>query len=187
MNRAVFLDRDGVINRKAPEGLYITRWEEMEFLPGVPEAISLLGQAGFCVLTVSNQRCVAKGLLTIDELESMHVRMCEELAAAGAVIKGVYYCPHEEQPACACRKPAPGMILRAALEHSIDLPGSWMAGDSDSDIEAGRSAGCRTARILRPNEFAGVAAEVCAQSLLDATRQILQLDSVPTSQARRKS
>ena len=94
MKRAVFLDRDGVINRKPPEGQYVTRWEEMEFLPGVPAAISLLTRAGFCVLAVSNQRCVAKGLLTASELESIHNRMCRELAATGAVITEVYYCPH---------------------------------------------------------------------------------------------
>lgn len=121
MNRAAFLDVDGIINRKPPEGLYVTRWEEMDFLPGGPEAISLLTQAGFCVLTVSNQRCVAKGLLTASELESIHKRMCQELACTGAVITKVYYCPHEEQPPCGCRKPAPSMLLLAADEHAIDL------------------------------------------------------------------
>src|SRR5258708_15767421 len=121
MKRAAFLDRDGVINRKPPEGQYVTRWEEMEFLPGVPEAISLLTHAGFYVLTVSNQRCVAKGLLTASQLESIHNRMCQELAAAGAVITKVYYSPHEKQPPCGCREPAPGMLLNAARTHEINL------------------------------------------------------------------
>src|SRR5205823_14054634 len=99
MNKAAFLDRDGVINRKAPEGEYITSWEDMEILPGVAEAISLLHRSGFRTIVVSNQRCVAKGLITIDELEALHHRMCDVLAQAGAKIDGVYYCPHEHEPA----------------------------------------------------------------------------------------
>ncbi len=179
MKRAAFLDRDGVINRKLPEGQYVTRWEEMVFLPGVPAAISLLTQAGFCVLTVSNQRCVAKGLLTASELESIHSRMCRELAANGAVITEVYYCPHEEQPPCSCRKPSPGMLFRAALEHEIDLSASWMIGDSEIDIQAGRSAGCRTVRIVRGGDGVrggGGGADLLAPSLLDAVRKVLALE-----------
>ncbi len=179
MKRAAFLDRDGVINRKLPEGQYVTRWEEMVFLPGVPAAISLLTQAGFCVLTVSNQRCVAKGLLTASELESIHSRMCRELAANGAVITEVYYCPHAEHPPCGCRKPSPGMLFRAALEHEIDLSASWMIGDSEIDIQAGRSAGCRTVRIVRGGEGVrggGGGADLLAPSLLDAVRKVLALE-----------
>src|SRR6266849_3048761 len=164
MKRAAFLDRDGVINRKPPEGKYVIRWEEMEFLPGVPAAISLLTLAGFCVLTVSNQRCVAKGLLTASELESIHNRMCRELAATGAVITEVYYCPHEEPPPCGCRKPSPGMLFRSALEHEIDLPASWMIGDSEIDIQAGRSACCRTVRIGRDDAGGGGGADLLAPS-----------------------
>src|ERR1700737_217915 len=105
MKRAAFLDRDGVINRKAGEGQYVTRWEEFHFLPGAAEGISLLNRAGWRVIVVSNQRCVAKGLLTTNELEAMHRRMCDHLAAAGAKLDGIYYCPHEKDPACSCRKP----------------------------------------------------------------------------------
>lgn len=177
MKRAAFLDRDGVINRKPPEGQYVTRWEEIQFLPGVPEAITLLMAAGFCVLAVSNQRCVAKGLLTVGELESIHRRMCRELAAAGAVITEVYYCPHENQPPCACRKPAPGMLLTAARAHEIDLTASWMVGDSDIDIEAGKNAGCRTVRIVEGDEIGNGGADVFARSLLDAVHRMLALES----------
>ena len=84
MKKAAFLDRDGVINRKASEGQYVTRWADMEFLPGSCEAIRLLNDAEFLVVVVSNQRCVAKGLMTTEELESMHARMCREFHAAGA-------------------------------------------------------------------------------------------------------
>src|SRR5580698_2022670 len=179
MNRAAFLDRDGVINRKAPtEDEYITYWEEMEILPGVVEAIALLNRAGFRVIVVSNQRCVAKGLLTIEELSSLHQRMCSELAAVGANIDGVYYCPHEEQPPCGCRKPEPGMLFAAAAEHQLDLSSSWMIGDSEKDVEAGKRAGCRTARILRPNVSPDGKADVLARSLLEAVHEILRMQEI---------
>ncbi len=177
MNKAAFLDRDGVINRKAPtEDEYITRWEEMQILPGVVEAIALLNRASFRVIVVSNQRCVAKGLLEASELDSMHQRMCRELAAMGAKIDGVYYCPHEEQPPCNCRKPEPGMLFVAAGEHQVDLSSSWMIGDSEKDVEAGRSAGCRTARILRTDISADANANVLARSLVEAVHRILWLE-----------
>ena len=177
MKKAVFLDRDGVINRKAPEGQYIMRWEEIQFLPGVPEGIALLTAAGYGVFVISNQRCVAKGLLTVRELEFIHKRMCHKLAEAGAQITGVYYCPHDNQPPCSCRKPAPGMLLTAAEAHNIDLKSSWMIGDSDIDIQAGRNAGCKTARIAIVDEVKNGGADVLAESLLDAVHRLLALDS----------
>ena len=184
MNKAAFLDRDGVINRKAPtEDEYITCWEEMHILPGVVEAIALLNQADFRVIVVSNQRCVAKGLLTIEELNSLHQRMCRELAAVGAKIDGVYYCPHEEDPPCSCRKPEPGMLFAAAGDHHIDLASSWMIGDSEKDVGAGRTAGCRTARILRPNVSADGKADVIARSLLEAVHAILRMQEISTDRA----
>ncbi|HET8925041.1 MAG TPA: HAD family hydrolase [Candidatus Acidoferrum sp.] len=176
MKRAAFLDRDGVINQKPPEGQYVTRWEEMRLLPGVADAITLLTQAGFCVIIVSNQRCVAKGLLTVSELESIHAHMCQELAAKGALITQVYYCPHDNKPACRCRKPAPGLLLTAAREHEIDLQNSWMIGDSEIDVEAGRTAGCRTVRIMNGGAGERSGADLAANTLLDAVRQVLTLE-----------
>jgi D-glycero-D-manno-heptose 1,7-bisphosphate phosphatase len=182
MTRAVFLDRDGVINQKPPEGRYVTRWEDFHILPGVVEGIALLNRAGFCVIVVTNQRCVAKGLMTVADLERMHQRMSESLSQAGATIDGIYYCPHEMEPSCNCRKPLPGMLLDAARSRGIELPASWMIGDSDIDVEAGRNAGCKTARLLATNETSGEPgrtrtapspAEIVAPSLLDAIRQIL--------------
>jgi HAD-hyrolase-like len=98
------------------------------------------------------------------------------IAAAGAVIDGIYYCPHEEEPPCGCRKPAPGLLLTAARAHQIDLPASWMIGDSDRDMEAGRKAGCRTARILKRNQGASGVADVSAHSLLNAVEKVLLLE-----------
>jgi D-glycero-D-manno-heptose 1,7-bisphosphate phosphatase len=173
MTRAAFLDRDGVINQKATSGRYITRWEEMRFLPGVAKAISLLNDAAFRVIVVSNQRCVAKGLITVRELDSIHQRMSDELAAAGATIDAIYYCPHEEGPPCGCRKPSPGLLLTAARKHHIQLAESWMIGDSDTDVQAGKSAGCRTARLLEDGATRNGGADVFASSLLHAVEEIL--------------
>jgi histidinol-phosphate phosphatase family protein len=143
-------------------------------LPGVPEAINLLNRAGFLVIVVSNQRSVGKGLITDAELSSIHGRMCTELARAGATIHGVYYCPHKLEPPCGCRKPKPGMLLQAARTHDIDLGASWMIGDSDTDVEAGKAAGCRTVRVLRSYETGNHTADRVARSLLEATYQILK-------------
>ncbi len=172
MNRAVFLDRDGVINRKAAEGEYITRWEDFHFLPGAADGIARLNAAGWRVIVISNQRCVAKGLLSIDELESIHRHMQEELTVAGATLDGIYYCPHEKEPECECRKPAPGMLLRAAKEHQLDLPASWMVGDSETDVEAGRRAGCKTAQLTERPETAKGNADLYAGSLLEVSQTI---------------
>jgi D-glycero-D-manno-heptose 1,7-bisphosphate phosphatase len=174
MKRAVFLDRDGVINRKASEGEYVTRWEEFHFLPEVAEGIAILNKAGWSVIVISNQRCVAKGLLTIEGLESIHRRMREELVAAGARLDGIYYCPHELSPPCSCRKPAPGMLLTAAQEHQIDLERSWMIGDSETDVEAGKRAGCKTAKLAGDFESPRGTADLLVHSLLEAGRQIVK-------------
>src|SRR5579885_2471333 len=101
-NKAVFLDRDGVINRKPREGSYVTRLQEMEFLPDVAEAITLLNTARFLVIVVTNQRCIARGMLKEYELEEIHHQMSIKLGTAGAKIDGIYYCPHEEEPPCSC-------------------------------------------------------------------------------------
>jgi len=171
MTKAVFLDRDGVINRKAPEGQYVTRWEDFHVLPGVIEGIAELNRAGLLVVVVTNQRCVAKGLMTETELQELHRQMSERLAEHGATVNAVYYCPHDLEPPCLCRKPAPGMLLDAARLHSLNLAASWMIGDSDSDIQAGRNAGCRTIRVSAEQEAGHESSNV---SLPDAIQQILQ-------------
>ena len=182
MNRAAFLDRDGVINRKPPADQYVTRWEEVHFLPGVAKAVALLNRAGFRVIVVSNQRCVAKGLIPATFLDAMHQRMCEELAANGARIDEIYYCPHEINPPCFCRKPAPGMLLAAARENDIDLAASWMIGDSGIDVEAGRNAGCRTAIVLTTGETATFNCDVVGSSLLEIVNKLLKLGQTPMDQ-----
>ncbi len=185
MTKAAFLDRDGVINQKAPEGEYVTRWEDFHLLPGAVEGIAQLNRAGFCVVVVTNQRCVAKGLLTEEQLEILHLRMTNQLARGGATIDAIYYCPHELEPPCRCRKPKPGMLLEAARSKNLDLAASWMIGDSDCDIQAGKNAGCKTARLLDkkslPMEAEGgaaisVDADVVASSVFEVIHQILHFE-----------
>jgi D-glycero-D-manno-heptose 1,7-bisphosphate phosphatase len=187
LSRAVFLDRDGVINQRPVEGEYITRWEDFHILPGVAEGIALLNHAGFFVVVVTNQRCVAKGLLTEADLQQMHERMIDVLARAGAKIDETYYCPHEIVPPCDCRKPAPGMLLSAARSRGINLRTSWMIGDSDNDVKAGHNAGCKAARVIAIDATsserahisgATTSADIAASSLLDAVRQILKREGV---------
>jgi D-glycero-D-manno-heptose 1,7-bisphosphate phosphatase len=187
LSRAVFLDRDGVINQRPPEGEYITRWEDFHILPGVAAGIALLNHAGFSVIVVTNQRCVAKGLMTEADLQKMHERMTDVLARAGAKIDATFYCPHEIEPHCDCRKPAPGMLLSAARLRGIDLRTSWMMGDSDIDVEAGVNAGCKTARVIATDATSSerariseamIIADINTSSLLDAIRQILKREGV---------
>jgi|SRR5580704_14751080 D-glycero-D-manno-heptose 1,7-bisphosphate phosphatase len=183
MSKAVFLDRDGVINQKPPEGGYVTRWEDFHILPGVAEGVALLNRAGFTVIVVTNQRCIAKGLITVVELENMHQRLNELLAKSGAIIEGTFYCPHEIEPVCECRKPAPGMLLKAARLHGIDLAASWMIGDSDIDIQAGRNAGCKTVRLIEGDQAQRASAletdaDIIARSFLEAIRRIFEREGV---------
>lgn len=173
--RAVFLDRDGVINRKPREGEYVTGWDDFHFLPDIELSITLLRQAGFRIIVVTNQRCVAKGLISGADLEEMHMRMCSVLARKGAAIDAVYYCPHELEDGCACRKPAPGMLVKASEVADIDLSSSWMVGDSEVDIEAGRRAGCKTVRI---GASSGYPSDVTAGTLLDGVGQILLQEGI---------
>ena len=175
MKKAAFLDRDGVINKKAPDHGYITRWEDFEFLSGVPEAIARLNQAGFLVIVVTNQRGIARSLFSLEALKRIHSEMTGKLAAAGSRLDAIYYCPHDIEPPCTCRKPAPGMLLTAAAEHHIDLHQSWMIGDSVSDREAGERAGCRTITIAPLPVPLGERPDLFAHSLPDAVKLILTL------------
>jgi len=176
MVRAVFLDRDGVINRKMPEGRYVTSWAEVQFLPGGAEAVKRFQEAGFLVLLVSNQRAIAKGLVTQHGLDSLHRRMWQELFQGEKGFDGVYYCPHDADPPCGGRQQHSRLGLAAAQDRGIDLTASWMVGDSESDVEAGRRAGCRTIRIGLLDVRSTSANEV-AESLQEAANIILAMES----------
>lgn len=142
--RTIFLDRDGILNEKAPQGAYISRWEDFRILPGVPEAIARLNQAGPRVIVVSNQRGIAHGLYTLADVESMHARFQQLLKAHGACIDAFFICPHD-QGQCNCRKPLTGMFDQAAARFPAISPAtSVMIGDSAADLEFGRRLGMAT-------------------------------------------
>jgi D-glycero-D-manno-heptose 1,7-bisphosphate phosphatase len=147
IRRAVFLDRDGTLNVKAPEGEYITSPEDLDLLPGVAGAVHRLNEAGLFVAVVTNQRGIARGMLSLDAHAEIMVRLAALLAECDAHLDAVYVCPHEIGT-CDCRKPAPGLLLRAAGEHpDLDLRRSTIVGDAESDVEAGRRAGTQTIRL----------------------------------------
>lgn len=141
LNSAVFLDRDGVINRDRRD--YVKSWEEFEFLPGVPEAFRLLAPGPHRIVVVSNQSAIGRGLVSREAVDEIHARMIEAVRAGGGRIDAVYYCPHLPEADCPCRKPRPGLLLRAARELGIDLPGSWLIGDDVRDLESAVAAGVR--------------------------------------------
>lgn len=146
MQRAVFLDRDGTINQ---EKEYLYRFEEFEFVPGAPEAIRRLNEAGFLVVVVTNQSGVARGYYNEEDVEVLHRHIAAELMQAGARVDAWLYCPHHPSGRgsyslpCNCRKPLPGMLFEAARRFDIDLEDSVMIGDKRADIEAAIAAGCR--------------------------------------------
>ncbi|HZS05714.1 MAG TPA: HAD family hydrolase [Blastocatellia bacterium] len=175
----IFLDRDGVINRRLPDD-YVKSWAEFEFLPRAKEALRLFAEAGLRLVIVTNQRGVARGLMTEADLREIHERMLAELAAAGARVTAIYYCPHDSGQ-CFCRKPQPGLLLRARQDFpEIDFARSVMIGDSPADLEAGRRAGCRTFFITGdPEEVAdagsgGLATDGAAPSLFEAAIHYLK-------------
>jgi histidinol-phosphate phosphatase family protein len=149
--KVIFLDRDGVINKKAfgneRESDYIKSWREFEFLPGAKDALALLTGAGYKIFIVSNQRGIARGMMTAADLKDLHYRMEGELNRHGAWLAGSYYCPHDYADNCFCRKPRPGLLYRAAREHYLDLTKAIVVGDGKNDVEAGQAAGCKTILI----------------------------------------
>lgn len=140
---AVFLDRDGTIN---VEVNYLHRVDDFVMIPGVAEAIARLNRDGWPVIVVTNQAGIARGLYDVAALEGLHAHLQQALAQHGAHIDAFYFCPHHPDftGPCTCRKPEPGMLLKAAEDHGIDLARSWLIGDSLGDIGAGRAAGCHT-------------------------------------------
>ena len=138
--RCVFLDRDGVINVKAPAGEYIRTWQEFQLIPAVVDWIRLFNVLDFLVVVVTNQRGVARGLVEPAELGEIHRRMVEQLAGEGARVDDVFACPHE-QNSCGCRKPRPGLVLDAAEKWNIDIARSLMIGDSESDRQLAQNCG----------------------------------------------
>lgn len=169
--KAIFLDRDGTINKYVG---YLRNIDDFELIEGVSEAIRKINQSGYLAIVVTNQPVIARGEVTWDELHEIHRKMETLLGKDGAYIDGIYICPHHpdkgfegERPEykfdCECRKPKPGLLLLAARDFNVDLSQSIMIGDSENDILSGENAGCKTAVLVGQNN----------KSLLDAVKMVL--------------
>lgn len=137
----VFLDRDGTINREVH---HLSDPGQLELLPGAAEGLRDLCRAGCSLIVVSNQSPIGRGMFTEDRLRQINARLAEMLAAEGVQIAGWYWCPHAPWEGCSCRKPAPGLFLRAREEMGVILERSWVVGDRLGDLRAGREVGART-------------------------------------------
>lgn len=178
--RAIFLDRDGTINKYVG---FLTDINDFELLPNVVEAIKKINTSGYLAVVVTNQPVVARGEVTYDELQEIHNKMETLLGAEGAYIDAIYYCPHHPHKGyegeipelkfeCDCRKPKPGMLIKAAADFNIDLSQSWMIGDGENDVLAGKNAGCKTGYINRENKL--INADITGDSLMEIVGEILK-------------
>jgi len=176
--RYVLLDRDGVINRRVPAG-YITSWDGFHFLPRALDGLRYLAQHGYTALVVSNQACVGKGLLSTNDLESITRRFLLEVALTGGNIGQVYYCKHKEEDRCTCRKPLPGLVVRARVEHRFTSEETYFIGDSESDMDVAKAAGCPAVLIRRDafleRHMPGVERPAITSSLYEAAELIVAL------------
>ena len=150
--KAIFLDRDGTINKYVG---FLRKEEEFELLPGVADAIKIINKSGYLAVVVTNQPVIARGEVTFEGLETIHNKMETLLGKKGAYLDGIYFCPHHPHSGyegevkelkidCDCRKPKPGMLLKAAEDLNIDLSQSYMVGDSENDMLAGKAVGCKS-------------------------------------------
>lgn len=180
MDKAAFLDRDGTVIRDVG---YLNDPKQIEFLPGSLEAIRLLNQAGYKVIIITNQAGVARRLISENQLQVIDKTLQKLILNSGGIIDGIYYCPHHPdhglypyRRVCDCRKPAPGNLLKAAKDHQIDLSQSWMIGDKDGDIGAGKNAGTKTAFVktgLHTVDRLTNKPDLIADNLLEAVKQIV--------------
>ncbi|HEY6488331.1 MAG: HAD family hydrolase [Terracidiphilus sp.] len=178
--RTIFLDRDGVLNEKMPEGSYVRSWSDFRMLPGVPEAIARLNRVGLRIIVVSNQRGIALGLYSAADVEAVHTGLQTRLKASGTRIDAFYFCPHDKNT-CDCRKPLPGMFEQARRDFpAIDAATSLMVGDSLSDIEFGKRLGMRTVfldgdpeRQKKGAEKAAALADLRFRSLAEAVTALV--------------
>jgi D-glycero-D-manno-heptose 1,7-bisphosphate phosphatase len=169
--KCVFFDRDGIVNVTPGRG-YVERWEDFHLIPEFVEAAKISIAAGYVVAIATNQRGVARGIMTQETLDTIHAALLSELDSQGVSLLGIFCCTHERD-SCTCRKPLPGLLLEAAQLHDIDLSASWMIGDKETDIEAGRLAGCRT--ILVSRDATGSMAD---ERAVDMTMLVETLDEI---------
>ncbi len=175
---AIFIDRDGVINCRRP-GDYVLDWSQFVFMPGIREALQQLSSLGLPMIIISNQAAVGKGLLDSAGLEEITARMNEELLADGTSLAAAYYCTHRIEDNCQCRKPRPALLFSAAADFNVDLSRSIFVGDSDTDAQAARAAGCASVLFgsdtgLQPTSASDLPAAHTAIDLYAVVAQYLQ-------------
>lgn len=157
--KVVLLDRDGVINERPGKARYVRGWGEFRFLPAARAALRLLSQNDYEIYIISNQAGIARGVMSEEDLGDIHHQMLGELAKDGVRIAGIYYCPHDWDRGCECRKPKPGMLFQASREHQFDLTKAVFIGDDERDREAGEAAGCKTILVDKNRDFLRVVRE----------------------------
>ena len=146
--KTIFLDRDGVINRNPPNKGYVRKWAEFTFIPNARKAIRELSERGYRIIVITNQSGIGRGLYSEEDVADIHSKMVSEVSKAGGTIDAVYYCPHHPDAGCECRKPKPGMLMRAAREHNIELSNAYLVGDFPTDIEVGQRVGATAFLVL---------------------------------------
>jgi histidinol-phosphate phosphatase family protein len=161
-SRGLFLDRDGVLNEHVRGG-YVLRWEEFVWRPGAISSLRRLTPFALPIVIVTNQSCVGRGLVSLHSISSIMDHAVTALEEAGVPVDGWYCCPHAPDQGCDCRKPSAGMLRAAAADLNLDLAASYLIGDSDSDIAAGKAAGCRTWKVREPADFDGAISELIAR------------------------
>jgi histidinol-phosphate phosphatase family protein len=178
--KLVFLDRDGVINRFPGKGVYVVREEDFHFIPGALQGLRLLTEAGYELHVVSNQGCVSRGLLSMEELNRMTGRMLDRIRREGGEIRQVYYCVHRTSDACGCKKPKTELLEKALAGRRVTKTGVFFIGDSEEDMAAGKNIGCRTVLVLSGRtgneDIAKFASKPDAvrKDLLDAAKWLLK-------------
>ncbi len=159
--KTVFLDRDGTINERPPKACYVESPQDFKWLPGAMDAIKELKNLGYRIILISNQPGIARGRLSEDTLSKIHEKMQEELyTATGFKIDAIYYCPHNWNEGCECRKPKPGMLYKAQKAFSINLTESILIGDDDRDIEAGMAAGCKCYQVTENESLFSIVKQI---------------------------
>ena len=185
--KAVFLDRDGTINKYVG---FLRNINDFELIDGVSEAIKRINASGYLAIVITNQPVIARGEVTYEELNKIHNKMETLLGNEGAYLDAIYYCPHHPDSGfvgevkelkidCDCRKPKPGLLLKASQELNIDLSQSWMIGDSKNDIMAGKNAGCKTALIGNED----YKQDIMVDSLLTFVNETIKKCEFPSSAA----
>ena len=176
LQKAIFLDRDGTLNKYVG---FLRNIEDFELCEGAAEAVKKINGSGYLAVTVTNQPVIARGEVTFGGLRQIHNKMETLLGFKGAFLDAIYFCPHhphggyegeipELKTECGCRKPKPGMLLKAAEDLNIDLSQSWIVGDGENDVMCGINAGCKTAVIGKDER-----ADLCGKDLLDCINKIL--------------